>query len=183
MINTTMKTISKLILIGIILGYLTACTSTSGVGGSQSLDPNQTQGYEYDTRNTNDFGYAPNSGLGGQAPGGSSGVSGSDRIIYFEFDSAAVRSDAVPIIEAHARYLTGNPSVVVILEGHTDERGTREYNIGLGDQRGEAVRRLLVAQGVAAQQISVVSYGEERPAVAGQDDFSYAQNRRVEIVY
>jgi peptidoglycan-associated lipoprotein len=184
MINTTMKTISKIIFIGAALGYLTGCTSTSGIGSSQSPDPNQPAGYEYNTRgNESGFGYDQNN-PNGQNPGGNTAVAtSSDRIIYFEFDSATVRSDAMPIVQAQGSYLLSNPNLAVILEGHADERGTREYNIGLGEQRGEAVRRLLIAQGVAPQQISVVSYGEERPAVAGQDEYSYAQNRRVEIVY
>jgi peptidoglycan-associated lipoprotein len=179
MTKKTMQNIIQWVLIGAASGYLAGCTSTSGTGGSQGLASDQ-QGYEYDTRGADSFGLDQNSGIAAQ---GAAVGSTSNRIIYFDFDSASVRSDAMPVIEAHAQYLISNPSVAIFLEGHADERGTREYNIGLGDQRGEAVRRLLVARGVSAQQISVVSYGEERPAVAGQDDFSYSQNRRVEIVY
>ena len=84
---------------------------------------------------------------------------------------------------AHARYLASNPSQKVRLEGHADERGSREYNIGLGERRGQAVRRALLLQGVAELQLSTVSYGEERPAVFGSDEESYQLNRRVELVY
>jgi peptidoglycan-associated lipoprotein len=86
-------------------------------------------------------------------------------------------------VSAHANYLAQNPSQKVRLEGHADERGSREYNIGLGERRGQAVRRALLLSGVSEVQLSTVSYGEERPAAAGSDEQTYALNRRVEIVY
>ncbi len=107
----------------------------------------------------------------------------SGRVVYFAFDSAEIRPEDRPVIEAQARFLSANPGIVAVLEGHTDERGTREYNLALGEQRAEAVRRLMSAYGVAPNQLQTLSYGEERPAVPGQDEGSYAQNRRVEIVY
>lgn len=103
--------------------------------------------------------------------------------IYFDFDSASIRSEYAQPIAAHARHLADNPTVVIRLEGHTDERGSREYNIGLGERRSQAVRRALMLQGVSGDQISTVSYGEERPAVTGSDEEAWAMNRRVEIVY
>ena len=105
------------------------------------------------------------------------------RIIYFDFDKAEIRADSLPVVAEHAQYLARNPSQKVRLEGHADERGSREYNIGLGERRGQTVRRALLLQGVAEVQLSTVSYGEERPAVAGSDEQAYAANRRVEIVY
>ncbi len=105
------------------------------------------------------------------------------RIIYFEFDSATVPAQYRPVVEAHAEYLRERPRLIVTLEGHADELGTREYNIALGERRGQAVRRLMQFQGVEAAQLEVVSYGEERPAVAGQDEASWTRNRRVEILY
>jgi peptidoglycan-associated lipoprotein len=105
------------------------------------------------------------------------------RIVYFDFDRADIRTDSQSVVAAHARYLAGNPAQKVRLEGHADERGSREYNIGLGERRGQAVRRALLLQGVAEVQLSTVSYGEERPAAAGSDEQAYALNRRVEIVY
>lgn len=104
-------------------------------------------------------------------------------IIYFDFDSAAIRPEYAESVAAHAANLVGNPGVSVRLEGHTDERGSREYNIGLGERRAQAVRRALMLQGVSATQLSTVSYGEERPAVTGDDEEAWAMNRRVEIVY
>ncbi|HEX7047006.1 MAG TPA: peptidoglycan-associated lipoprotein Pal [Gammaproteobacteria bacterium] len=106
-----------------------------------------------------------------------------DRIVYFEFDRSDIPAEHLATLDAHARYLIENPDVKIRLEGHADERGSREYNIGLGDRRAQAVRRILLFQGVANDQVSTVSYGEERPAVEGHTDEAYAQNRRVEIVY
>jgi len=86
-------------------------------------------------------------------------------------------------VASHAKFLAGHSGTRVRLEGHTDERGSREYNIGLGERRAQAVRRALLLQGASDAQISTVSYGEERPAVSGHDETSWAKNRRVEIVY
>ena len=121
-------------------------------------------------------------GQPGQATAGGSVVS-ADRIVYFDFDQADIRPDSQTIIETNARSLAGNPRIVTQLEGHTDNRGSREYNIALGERRANAVRQVMSAMGVPPQQIRVVSYGEERPAAGGQDEQSHALNRRVEIVY
>ncbi|HSN70925.1 MAG TPA: peptidoglycan-associated lipoprotein Pal [Steroidobacteraceae bacterium] len=104
-------------------------------------------------------------------------------VIYFDFDRAEIKPEYVSVLAAHARYLNDDPGRRVRLEGHTDERGSREYNIGLGERRAQAVRRALLLQGVAEDQIVTVSYGEERPAVLGSDEEAYARNRRVEISY
>lgn len=104
-------------------------------------------------------------------------------VIYFEFDSAEVRSDDTQIVSRHALQLADNPSARVRLEGHADERGSREYNIGLGERRAQAVRRLLLIQGATAEQIATVSFGEERPAVEGSTEEAYELNRRVELRY
>jgi peptidoglycan-associated lipoprotein len=114
---------------------------------------------------------------------GPSGELLSKRIVYFDFDRADIRADSQTVVAAHARYLAANPTQKVRLEGHADERGSREYNIGLGERRGQAVRRALLLQGVSEVQLSTVSYGEERPAAAGSDEQTYALNRRVEIIY
>ncbi|MFW6342220.1 MAG: peptidoglycan-associated lipoprotein Pal [Halothiobacillaceae bacterium] len=106
-----------------------------------------------------------------------------DSVIYFEFDSFAVRSEFRDLLRGHARFLRDNPQRRVTVEGHTDERGSREYNIALGERRGNAVRDMLLINGVAPEQIRVVSYGEERPAVDGTDEKAWAQNRRAELVY
>ena len=140
----------------------------------------------------------------GDASGGSSGVttSGVDRLgeingiaidqdaspdyvrtIYFEYDSSEVRSEFIPLINAHAQLLSSDSSRRVVLEGHADERGSREYNIALGERRAISVRRLLLGSGARSDQIRMLSYGEERPAVIGHDENAWSKNRRVEVRY
>jgi peptidoglycan-associated lipoprotein len=119
---------------------------------------------------------------GAAAPGPLAGIL-AKRIIYFDFDSSEIKGEGPGVVAAHARYLATNPAVRVRLEGHTDERGSREYNIGLGERRAQAVRRALLLQGATETQLSTVSYGAERPAAAGSNETAWAQNRRVEIVY
>ncbi len=104
-------------------------------------------------------------------------------VVYFEFDRSEIRSDFNDILIAHGQYLASNPRASLRLEGHTDERGSREYNIGLGERRAQAVRSFLLLQGASADQITTVSYGEERPAAFGSNDEAWALNRRVELVY
>lgn len=105
------------------------------------------------------------------------------RVIYFEFDSSEVRQADRETLTHHANYLRENPNVTITLEGHGDERGSREYNIGLGERRAQAVRQILELSGVGANQLTTVSYGEEKPAVDGHDETAWSQNRRVELVY
>lgn len=105
------------------------------------------------------------------------------RVVYFDFDSSVVHDDAMAMLRAHADYLSNHGDTTVTVEGHCDERGTREYNIALGERRADAVRRILMANGAAASQIKVVSYGEERPAALGHNEQAWAQNRRAELVY
>jgi len=105
------------------------------------------------------------------------------RVVYFDFDSSEIKGEGTDIVGAHAKYLATNPAARVRLEGHTDDRGSREYNIGLGERRAQSIRRALLLQGATEAQLSTVSYGAERPAVAGHDEAAWAKNRRVEIVY
>ena len=105
------------------------------------------------------------------------------RTIYFDYDRDTIKSEYESVVMAHARYLRANPNVRVVLHGHTDERGTREYNMALGERRAGAVQRFLNIQGVSPSQMSVVSYGEERPAASGQNESAYSQNRRVVFNY
>lgn len=107
----------------------------------------------------------------------------SKRTIYFEYDSSQVLNEFFPVIEAHAQYLMAHPNQRVVLEGHSDERGTREYNIALAEQRAKSVFKMLQLIGVMSNQVDIVSYGEEKPVAMGGTDDSFALNRRVEIVY
>lgn len=105
------------------------------------------------------------------------------RVVYFEFDRSDIRPDQRDVVEAHARYLSDNPGASVLLEGHTDERGSREYNVALGERRADSVRNLMGLMGASGAQLRTISYGEERPAAMGHDEEAWALNRRVEIVY
>jgi peptidoglycan-associated lipoprotein len=105
------------------------------------------------------------------------------RVVYFDFDQTAIKAEFTAIMACHAKYLRDRPSARISLEGHADERGTREYNLGLGERRGNAVTDALQGNGGSASQLSVVSYGEERPTCNDSNDGCWGKNRRVEIVY
>ncbi|MBF2719793.1 peptidoglycan-associated lipoprotein Pal [Psychrobacter sp. NG254] len=104
-------------------------------------------------------------------------------VVYFAFDSSEITTQAASVLNQHVSLLNSNPSAGVVVAGHTDERGSREYNMALGERRAQAARDYLAAQGVAANNIRVISYGEERPAAAGNAEDAYAQNRRAELSY
>jgi peptidoglycan-associated lipoprotein len=104
-------------------------------------------------------------------------------VIRFAFDSFDIAAEYLPLVEAHARFLSSNPRRKVMVAGHADERGGREYNLALGQKRAEAVRERLTLLGVPDRQIEAVSFGEERPAASGSSDEAFAQNRRAEISY
>jgi peptidoglycan-associated lipoprotein len=180
-----MKTLTNGLLVSVIAVGLSAC---SGLGGTQ----NEAEQASVEDRSTQADG---TSASGAQASGAQAGAafSGheldnpgsllSKRVIYFEYDSSSIRSEDRELIRTHAAYMSANSGSVAVLEGHADERGSREYNIALGEQRAKAVRQLLLFQGAADRQLETVSYGEERPAASGHDEASWRQNRRVEIVY
>jgi peptidoglycan-associated lipoprotein len=105
------------------------------------------------------------------------------KVIYFDYDTAEIQPRYIDLLRVHAGYLYQTPGASVTLEGHTDERGTRDYNLALGDQRADSVKRFLTAEGVPADKLTTLSYGEERPADPGHNEQSWALNRRVELVY
>jgi len=106
-----------------------------------------------------------------------------NRVIYFDYDKSDIRPEFTDVVNLHGRYLADNPALRVRIEGHTDERGTREYNIGLGDRRANAVRNMLMIQGARSGQIQIISYGEEMPSAFTHDESSWRLNRRAEIIY
>ena len=114
--------------------------------------------------------------------GGGDVFSGAGKVVYFDFDSYTVRDDARPVIDANAKVLAANKTKKLAVEGHTDERGGREYNLSLGQKRAEAVVRALSLAGATEGQLEATSFGKERPAVVGSDEAAYAKNRRVELV-
>lgn len=119
-------------------------------------------------------------GAAGQPGAGPNGVA---RIVYFDYDSFVIKPDFQALIESHARFIKANNGRKVVIEGHTDERGGREYNLALGQKRSEAVRRALGLLGVTDSQVEAVSFGKEKPAAAGSSEAAMAQNRRAEISY
>jgi peptidoglycan-associated lipoprotein len=127
--------------------------------------------------------------LAGDNAGGGRGIPGEGtgalarKVIYFDFDKSEIKPEFADIISTAAKNLSANPNMKLKLEGNTDNRGTREYNIGLGERRAQSVRRALLLQGVTEAQVSTVSFGAERPAADGDDEAAWSQNRRVEVVY
>lgn len=170
-----MKLNSVMIVLLIGLMSLAGCASgptKPGEGGANGAKNGQTQGQGADM-GADISAYSlddPNSPL-------------AKRVIYFDFDSSNIGDDAKKLIELHAKYLADHPETSVVLEGHTDERGSREYNIALGERRAQAVKQIMLLYGVAESQIQTISFGEERPVAPGHDEAAWALNRRVEIVY
>ena len=146
--------------------------------GTTSTTPNNNGG---STGGAGQSGVAPVDLNGaGQNAQGPVGVA---RVIYFDFDSYTVKPEFQQVLDAHARFMKANPARKVNLEGHTDDRGGREYNLALGQKRAEAVRRALALLGVSDSQVEAVSFGKEKPAASGNNEAAFAQNRRVELSY
>lgn len=172
------------ILIGVTALGLVACSSTP--------DQTETAGGDLPDYSQNDDSGLDGSAVDGRELGQANPLSAEQQreaalrqqlTIYFDFDSSQIRSEYMPVVDAHARYLRDNPRARMRLAGHTDERGTREYNIALGERRAEALRRALLLRGAARAQLLVLSYGEEQPAVLGTGEAAWSQNRRVEMAY
>jgi peptidoglycan-associated lipoprotein len=167
----------KLLVVSLFFVFLAACASQD----IPDPDPTDTTYGSEDGANTDSMGgtglddgefvdYDPNAGE-------------LTNTIYFDFDSYELRPEDAEIVARHGRQLAENSRLGVRLEGHADERGSREYNIGLGERRAQTVRRVLMIQGASASQIATVSFGEERPAAFGSNEDAWSQNRRVEVKY
>jgi peptidoglycan-associated lipoprotein len=156
--------------------------AASGINDASSLNTNGlNSGSGLSGSEMGGSGMYPNAGIGPEFSDPNNPLSKST--IYFMLDSSQIQSDFVPVIAAHARYLVAHPGQRVVMEGHGDERGSREYNVALGEQRAKSVTSMMKAQGVSDSQLQVVSYGEEKPASPGHDEASWELNRRAEIVY
>ncbi len=147
-----------------------ASTAGAGNGASTNGTPLGGDGSTSGTR-----------GLGADGTGAGTGPQ-AGKTIYFDFDKSEIKPEFADVVTSAAQNLTTHPNLKLKLEGNTDERGTREYNIGLGERRAQAVRRALMLQGVAESQLATVSFGAERPAAEGDDESAWSQNRRVELV-
>ena len=166
----------RLPLIGFVAVVLAACGSTPIPDPEPNFDSVPDDSSSASSSGFGEEGF----GAGEEIPFGAEDLT---MVIYFDFDQSELRSEYGDLLARHAGQLANNSRMRVRLEGHADERGSREYNIGLGERRSQAVRRMLLIQGASASQISTVSFGEERPASMGSDEESYALNRRVEIQY
>lgn len=153
-------------------------TSRDGAGGAAGATASGTTGQSQVA--TVDL--ARQGGAGAAGAGGAALLAApSQRIVYFDFDSFAIRDEFQALIEGHARVLAANRGQRMVVEGHTDERGGREYNLALGQKRAEAVVRAMTLLGASEQQLEAVSFGEERPAVQGSDESAWSRNRRAEL--
>ena len=160
----------RLALAVLMIGALAACKSgvkeENANAGAMNTQPNPNAVAQVNVDELNN----PNSPL-------------AKRSVYFDFDSYAVKDDYQSLLQAHAQYLKTHPERHVLIQGNTDERGTSEYNLALGQKRAEAVRRALSLMGVPDSQMEAVSLGKEKPVATGHDEASWAQNRRADLVY
>ncbi len=191
--NNSAKKLSILLIIAPFV-FLTACSTTSDdsegddSGADVTVEDRTGDGsYEGQTGGYNDSGMSDGTSINGQSQSGDP-LSDPDsplsvRTIYFEYDSITINSEGQSALNAHAEYLSLNPNQTLVLEGHTDERGTREYNLSLGERRAKAVADFLTASGVQGQQLEVRSYGEENPVALDHSESAWQLNRRVEILY
>ncbi|MCW8935275.1 MAG: peptidoglycan-associated lipoprotein Pal [Gammaproteobacteria bacterium] len=184
---------TKLVSALMLSGLLAACSPDNVKDNQAGMDDNQ-----QDSSQTADG--AQTSGIDGGGTEGGTALNGAtvsydkaaindagnvlaEKVVYFEYDSDQISQDYQELIAHHGKYLAANSDMSVRLEGHADERGSREYNVALANRRALSVRRLILFQGVNADQVSVISYGEEKPVALGHDDESWRLNRRVELVY
>lgn len=177
---THAKFLMTVLLVALMAAGLSAC------GGSRTIpdpEPTEDMGGSMDDDSASSAGWGDDRLGEGEEFGDDRGDGELAMIVYFDFDQSELRPEYADTLAQHANRLANNSRLNVRLEGHADERGSREYNIGLGERRAQTVRRMLLIQGASANQISTVSFGEERPAAFGSDEESYAQNRRVEIKY
>ena len=173
-----------------IISSLVLASALVACGSNVKLADVPVQDKSSSSKLAEDAAAAAAAALGGVAPvqidateGALAGPANTVKTIYFDFDSYVLKPEFQSVVEAHARYLTVDTSRKIAIEGHTDERGGREYNLALGQKRAEAVRRALGLSGVTDSQVEAVSFGKEKPAASGFDESSAAKNRRAEIRY
>lgn len=186
---------NKVFALGLMLTALAGCSSTEPMPGEGAGSGSDVSAVDQNGGSTV-YGGEQGSGVS------SSGLSDQERMnaeenaqkaeqaamrkittFYFDFDTSEIKPEARDVLIAHAQYLANNPDQHVRLEGHADERGTKEYNLALGERRANAVERFLIVNGASRNQIETVSYGEEKPAVMGTGESVWAQNRRVELIF
>lgn len=175
------KGLNSLLLLIFSLAFLAACEGTTGTTKDDSTITGSGSGASSSDSATTSAAGSGSAWAGHPLDNPDSLLA--KRTVYFDFDESVILDQDRPILEAHAQYLSLNPGAAVTLEGHTDERGTREYNLALGERRSIAVRQFMSLLGASGQQMRTLSYGEERPAATGHNEEAWALNRRVVIVY
>ena len=177
------KGLSSVLLLIFSVAFLAACEGTTGTTkDDSSVTSSGSSSSSSDSATTSAAGSGSGSAWAGHPLDDPDSLL-TKRTVYFEFDDSLILEQDRPILEAHAQYLSQNPSAAITLEGHTDERGTREYNLALGERRSIAVRQYMSLLGGSGQQLRTLSYGEERAAATGHNEEAWALNRRVEIIY
>jgi peptidoglycan-associated lipoprotein len=177
------------LIVAIVAAALVACSSTPTT--EAPVEDHGAAGATAPGAGGATTGGAQGGGVTGSALGGGAGADElrnpnsilSKRSVYFDFDSFVVKDEYKPLVEAHARYLQSHPNARMTIQGNTDERGSREYNIALGQKRADAVKRMMTLLGAQDRQIETTSFGEERPKNPGHDESAWAENRRDDIVY
>jgi len=171
-----MKNVLWIVLVAAVF-TITACSKSNTRDGASSTNAGSAVPSDANTTGAND---------GGGIRVSEDAAAAADLktlVVYFDYDQAEIKPEFNRMLAAHGQFLARNATATLRLEGNTDERGSREYNIGLGERRAQAVRRALMLQGAAANQLTTVSYGEERPASTGSNEEAWRLNRRVELVY
>jgi peptidoglycan-associated lipoprotein len=182
-----MRTIQHFAFSGILaLAVLAGCASTTSSDPQSPQQPGS--GPEAGAQSGGVTGSAP-AGRPGAGPGAGSGPAasvdprGDKRSVYYEFDGYDVKAEYRPLVQQHASYLAKNPAVSIVIEGNADERGSREYNVALGQRRAESVKKMMTLLGVREAQIESVSFGKEKPRTQGHDEKAWAENRRSDFAY
>lgn len=180
-----MKQRSLAVLLMVLAGLLAGCASVGGDAAGPAVEDRE-GGDAAGAAAGQDSAAASGAQMGGQFQGNPLDDPASPlskRVFYFDFDSSELSEADRAALIAHGQYLAANPSVAVVVEGHADERGSREYNLALGERRAQAGERILLLQAANRNQLQVISFGEERPVAMGHDDGSWRLNRRVELLY
>jgi len=170
---------------------MTALMAAFVLAGCSSVPLDDKSGAPVETRNTTGTGVGSGANTAGTGQSGVTPVdltkgganAGLAKVVYFDFDSYALKDEYLPLVDSYAKSLTADRKKKVVVEGHTDDRGGREYNLALGQKRAESVTKALALLGAADAQIEAVSFGKERPAAQGSDEAAWAKNRRAELVY
>ena len=175
MCMTRLTLVYRTLLVTILASVLSACGANPTRDASSELDVTNPTITPVTIDGVDDGSEIDPRSVAGRAP--------IERVILFDYDTAQLRSEYLDVVTQHGRFLAQNPDGRVRLEGHTDERGTREYNIGLGESRAKTIARMLQLQGVSSAQVRTISYGEEIPVDEGHNNGAWAKNRRVNIIY